>query len=66
MFKKRPNFDDLPKTGNYITPEEIGEIGERQQLTTEAKRRLFYRAELLNGGQVLDGGRSAARSTETG
>lgn len=37
--------------GNYTTPEEIGEIGERQQLTTEAKRGLFYRVELLNGGK---------------
>ena len=46
-----PNFDDLPKTGNYTTPEEIGEIGERRQLTTEAKRGLFYRVELLNGGK---------------
>lgn len=46
-----PNFDDLPKMGNYTTPEEIGEIGERQQLTTEAKRGLFYRVELLNGGK---------------
>lgn len=45
------NFDDLPKMGNYTTPEEIGEIGERQQLTTEAKRGLFYRVELLNGGK---------------
>lgn len=28
------NFDDLPKTGNYITPEEIGEMRELQQVTT--------------------------------
>ncbi len=37
--------------GNRTIPEEIGEIGERQQLTTEAKRGLFYRVELLNGGK---------------
>lgn len=43
------NFDDLPNTGSYTTRKEIDEIGERQQLTTEAKRGLFYRVELLNG-----------------
>ena len=50
-----PNFDDLPKTGNYTTPEEIGEMRELQQVTTTvpdaAKRCRFYRVELLNGGK---------------
>ena len=46
-----PNFDDPQKTGNYTTRKEIDEIGERQQLTTEAKRGLFYRVELLNGSK---------------
>lgn len=45
------NFDDLPKTGSYTTRKDIDEIGERQQLTTEAKRGLFYRVELLNEGK---------------
>lgn len=63
------NFDDLPKMGNYTTPEEIDEMRELQQVTAtghrSAKRCRFYRVELLNG-QVPDEGRSAARSTETG
>lgn len=50
-----PNFDDLPKTGNYTTPEEIGEMRELQQVATTvpdaAKRCRFYRVELLNGGK---------------
>lgn len=46
--RKCPKFRRSAKDGNYTTPEEIGEIGERQQLTTEAKRGLFYRVELLN------------------
>lgn len=49
------NFDDLPKTGNYTTPEEIGEMRELQQVTATvpdaAKRCRFYRVELLNGGK---------------
>lgn len=53
--RKRPNFDDLPKTGNYTTPEEIGEMRELQQVITTvpdaAKRCRFYRVELLNGGK---------------
>lgn len=32
------NFDDLPKTGNYTTPEEIGEMREIQQVTKMAKK----------------------------
>ena len=43
---------------------------ELQQVTTTvpdaAKRCRFYRVELLNGGKYRTGGRSAARSTETG
>lgn len=54
-FRACSNFDDLPKTGNYITPEEIGEMRELQKVTTmvpdAAKRCRFYRVELLNGGQ---------------
>lgn len=50
-----PNFDDLPKTGNYTTPEEIGEMRELQKVTAagreNAKRSLFYRVELLNGSK---------------
>ena len=50
-----PNFDDIPKTGNYTTPEEIGEMRELQQVATTvpdaAKRCRFYRVELLNGGK---------------
>lgn len=38
--------------GNYTTRKEIDEIGEHQQLTTEAKRGLFYRVELLNGSNI--------------
>ena len=53
--RNAPNFDDLPKTGNYTTPEEIGEMRELQQVTAtgrgNAKRCLFYRVELLNGGK---------------
>lgn len=49
------NFDDLPKMGNYTTPEEIGEMRELQQVTATvpdaAKRCRFYRVELLNGGK---------------
>lgn len=49
------NFDDLPKTGNYTTPEEIDEMRELQQVTAtgrgNAKRCRFYRVELLNGGK---------------
>lgn len=32
------NFDDLPKTGNYTTPEEIGEMRELQQVTATGHR----------------------------
>lgn len=50
-----PNFDDPPKTGNYTTPEEIGEMRELQQVTTTvpdaAKKCRFYRVELLNEGK---------------
>lgn len=49
------HFDDLPKTGNYTTPEEIGEMRELQQVTAtghrSAKRCRFYRVELLNVGK---------------
>ena len=54
--RSAPNFDDLPKTGNYTTPEEIGEMRELQQVTTTvpdaAKRCRFYRVELLNGAST--------------
>lgn len=33
-----PNFDDLPKTGNYTTPEEIGEMRELQQRVAETQK----------------------------
>lgn len=53
--RNAPNFDDLPKTGNYTTPEEIGEMRELQQVTAtghrSAKRCRFYRVELLNMGK---------------
>lgn len=52
--------DDLPKTGNYTTPEEIDEMRELQQVTAtgrgNAKRCRFYRVELLNGGRRRGGG----------
>lgn len=47
-------------SGNYTTPEEIGEMRELQQVTTSvpdaAKRCRFYRVELLNGGKYWTGG----------
>jgi hypothetical protein len=52
--------------GNYTTPEEIDEIGERQQLTTEAKRGLFYRVELLNGGKYQTRGEMPSNRRKRG
>ena len=53
------NFDDLPKTGNYTTPEDIDEMRELQQVTAtghrSAKRCRFCRVELLNGASTRQG-----------
>lgn len=51
ILGKVQRLNILPNTGSYTTRKEIDEIGERRQLTTEAKRGLFYRVELLNGGK---------------
>ena len=65
-----PNFDDLPKTGNYTTPEEIGEMRESQQVTTTvpdaAKRCRFYRVELLNGGKYRTQGETPPNRRKRG
>ena len=68
--RKRPNFDDLPKTGNYTTPEEIGEMRELQQVTTTvpdaAKRCRFYRVELLNRGKYRTQGETPPNRRKRG
>ena len=46
-----PNFDDPQKTDNHTTQREVDEMRELQQVTSEPKRRRFYRVELLNGGK---------------
>ena len=65
-----PNFDDPPKTGNYTTPEEIGEMRELQQVTTTvpdaAKRCRFYRVELLNGGKYRTRGETPPNRRKRG
>lgn len=60
------NFNDLPNTGSYTTRKDIDEIGERQQLTTEAKRGLFYRVELLNGHEYRTRGETPPNRRKRG
>lgn len=68
--RNAPNFDDLPKTGNYTTPEEIGEMRELQQVTAtgrgNAKRCRFYRVELLNGGKYRTQGETPPNRRKRG